>query len=115
MRVIIEPTYELLSKWAASYITRRIYQAKPTAKKPFVLGLPTGSSPIGTYKELIKLCKKGKVSFKHVITFNMDEYVGIPSGRPSGELPFVYEEKLLQPCRYSREKREYPRWQCERP
>ncbi len=89
MRVIIEPTYELLSKWAASYIARRINQAKPTAKKPFVLGLPTGSSPIGTYKELIKLCKKGTVSFKHVITFNMDEYVGIPEDHPESYHSFM--------------------------
>jgi glucosamine-6-phosphate deaminase len=42
------------------------------------LGLPAGSSPIGVYSELIELYKKGAISFKNVITFNMDEYVGIP-------------------------------------
>ena len=53
MRLIIEPNYESLSKWAANYIVAKINKARPTAEKPFVLGLPTGSSPLGTYKELI--------------------------------------------------------------
>ena len=54
MRVIIEPNYEKMSQWAANHIVRRINEFKPTAKKPFILGLPTGSTPIGTYKALIK-------------------------------------------------------------
>jgi glucosamine-6-phosphate isomerase len=90
MRVIIEPNYEALSKWAANYIAAKIIKAKPTAKKPFVLGLPTGSSPLGTYKELIKLNKKGIVSFKNVITFNMDEYVGLPEGHPESYYSFMW-------------------------
>ena len=90
MRVIIEPDYEALSKWAAYYIAAKINKAKPTAKKPFVLGLPTGSSPLGTYKELIKLCKKGTVSFKNVITFNMDEYIGIPKDHPESYYSFMW-------------------------
>ena len=75
MRLIIEPNYEKLSKWVAGYVAKRINEFQPTAERPFVLGLPTGSSPIGTYKELIALNKAGKVSFKNVVTFNMDEYV----------------------------------------
>ena len=78
MRLIIQPNYEALSKWAADYIAAKISRANPTAEKPFVLGLPTGASPLGTYKELINLYKEGVVSFQHVITFNMDEYVGLP-------------------------------------
>ena len=54
MRVIIEPTYEKLSEWAANYVVNKINAAKPTAEKPFVLGLPTGSSPIGMYQGLVK-------------------------------------------------------------
>ena len=50
MRVIIEPDYEKLSNWAAEYVINKINAANPTAEKPFVLGLPTGSSPIGMYK-----------------------------------------------------------------
>ena len=47
MRVIIEPNYGMLSEWAANYVAKKILAAKPTADKPFVLGLPTGSSPLG--------------------------------------------------------------------
>ena len=61
MRLIIEPDYEQLSKWAANYVAAKIKKANPTAEKPFVLGLPTGSSPLGMYKNLIELTSK--VSF----------------------------------------------------
>ncbi|MFH2024314.1 MAG: glucosamine-6-phosphate deaminase [bacterium] len=77
MRILIHDNYEKLSNWVAHYVARKINTAKPTAENPYVLGLPTGSSPIGTYKALVKLYKEGKVSFKNVVTFNMDEYVGI--------------------------------------
>jgi len=50
MRLIIQENYEQLSKWAANYIARKIQLAAPTAENPFVLGLPTGSSPLGVYK-----------------------------------------------------------------
>ncbi len=62
---------------------------KPTESKPFVLGLPSGSSPIGTYKEMVKLHKEGKISFKNVITFNMDEYVNIPEDHPESYHSFL--------------------------
>ena len=54
MRLIIEPNYEQLSKWAANYVAAKIKAANPTAEKPFVLGLPTGSSPLGMYKTIIE-------------------------------------------------------------
>ena len=78
MRLIIQPDYQSVSRWAAHYVAARIKAACPTAERPFVLGCPTGSSPLGMYKELIDLCKQGLVSFRHVVTFNMDEYVGLP-------------------------------------
>ena len=78
MRVIIEPDYQKLSQWAANYVANKINAANPTPEKPFVLGCPTGSSPLGMYKALIELNKQGKVSFQNVVTFNMDEYVGLP-------------------------------------
>ncbi len=90
MRVIIQPNYDKLSKWAANYVTMRIKKFKPTAKKPFVLGLPTGSSPIGMYKELVKLNRKKVVSFKNIVTFNMDEYVGIPENHPESYHSFMW-------------------------
>ena len=55
MRLIIEPNYDLMSQWAANYVVERINAAKPTKEKPFVLGLPTGSSPIGMYRALVKV------------------------------------------------------------
>lgn len=90
MRLIIQENHELTSKWVANYIARKINLAAPDEKKPFVLGLPTGSSPLGTYAELIKLFKAGFVSFKHVITFNMDEYVGIPKNHPQSYHSFMW-------------------------
>ena len=90
MRVIIEQDYNHLSQWAAAYVISRINAARPTAEKPFVLGLPTGSSPIGMYAELSKACQEGRVSFKHVITFNMDEYVGLPEEHPESYHSFMH-------------------------
>ena len=90
MRVIIEPNYELVSKWAANYVASRIKAFKPTESKPFVLGLPTGSSPLGMYKELITLNKAGKVTFKNVVTFNMDEYVNLPEDHPESYHSFMW-------------------------
>jgi glucosamine-6-phosphate deaminase len=91
MRVIIEPDYETVSKWAANYVAKKIREADPTEDEPFVLGLPTGSSPLGMYGELIKLNKVGRVSFENVITFNMDEYVGIPEEHPQSYHSFMWE------------------------
>ena len=63
MRVIIEPDYDKMSKWAANYVAKRNIEAKPTPEKPFKLGCPTGSSPLGLYRELINLYKAGEISF----------------------------------------------------
>jgi glucosamine-6-phosphate deaminase len=90
MRLIIQSGYATMSKWAANYIVSKINAAKPTAEKPFVLGLPTGSTPIQTYKELIALHKAGMVSFRNVITFNMDEYIGIPEDHPQSYHTFMW-------------------------
>ena len=90
MRVIIEPNYELASQWSANYIARSINEFGPSQAKPFVLGLPTGSSPLGIYAELIKLNKKGVVSFKDIITFNMDEYVNLPQEHPESYYSFMW-------------------------
>ena len=90
MRVIIEPNYDKMSQWAANHIVKRINEFNPTEERPFVLGLPTGSTPIGTYKALIKMHQEGKVSFKNVVTFNMDEYVGIPENHPESYHSFMW-------------------------
>jgi glucosamine-6-phosphate deaminase len=90
MRVIIEPNYELVSQWTANHVTRRINESGPSGSKPFVLGLPTGSSPLGMYRELIKLNKAGKVTFGNVVTFNMDEYVNLPEDHPESYHSFMW-------------------------
>ncbi|MCG7495768.1 glucosamine-6-phosphate deaminase [Vibrio sp. Of7-15] len=77
--------------WSARHIVNRINEFKPTADRPFVLGLPTGGTPLNTYKRLIELYKAGEVSFKHVVTFNMDEYIGIPSDHPESYRTFMHE------------------------
>ena len=73
MRVIIKDTSKEVAQWAAGYIVEQIKAKEAKTDAPFVLGLPTGSTPLETYKELIRLHKAGEVSFKNVVTFNMDE------------------------------------------
>lgn len=90
MRVIIQPSYDLLSQWAANYVASKINAFQPKESNPFVLGLPTGSSPLGMYKELIKLYEAGKVSFRNVVTFNMDEYVGLAEEHPESYHSFMW-------------------------
>ncbi|MCD8309676.1 MAG: glucosamine-6-phosphate deaminase [Prevotellaceae bacterium] len=90
MRLIIQPDYASVSQWAACYVAAKIRAARPTAEKPFLLGCPTGSSPLGMYKALIDLCRKGVVSFRHVVTFNMDEYVGLPREHPESYYSFMW-------------------------
>ena len=90
MRLIIQESYSQLSQWAAAYIVKKINEFAPTQDKPFVLGLPTGSTPLGTYRELIKLYNEGKVSFKNVVTFNMDEYIGLPEDHPESYHSFMW-------------------------
>ncbi len=91
MRLIIQPDYANISRWAASYIASEINKFNPTPEKPYVLGLPTGSTPIGTYKELIKLYTEGKVSFANVVTFNMDEYCSLPKEHSQSYYTFMWE------------------------
>jgi glucosamine-6-phosphate deaminase len=91
MRVIIHENYQNLSQWAAHYIAKRINDFNSSSNKPFVLGLPTGSTPLGVYRELIALNKAGKVSFANVVTFNMDEYIGLPETHPQSYRHFMWE------------------------
>lgn len=91
MRIIIHENYDALSKWTAYHIARKIKAYEPTPERKFVLGLPTGSSPVGTYQELVKLYQQGKVSFKNVVTFNMDEYIELPEDHPQSYHFFMWE------------------------
>jgi glucosamine-6-phosphate deaminase len=89
MRLIILENYDAVSRWAAAYIAGRINRFG--GDRPFVLGLPTGSSPLGTYKELIELHRAGKLSFANVVTFNMDEYVGLAEDHPQSYHRFMWD------------------------
>lgn len=91
MRLIPLSNKAKVGKWAARHIADSINKFAPTAERPFVLGLPTGSTPLTTYAALIELHKAGEVSFKHVVTFNMDEYVGIDPNHQESYRTFMHE------------------------
>jgi glucosamine-6-phosphate deaminase len=91
MRIIIRKNYETCALWTARYIAQCIRDFQPVENKPFVLGLPTGSTPLGVYRELIQLNKAGKISFRNVVTFNMDEYVGLPENHQQSYHYFMRE------------------------
>lgn len=91
MRLVPLDNADQVSDWAARYIADKINAFQPTAEKPFVLGLPTGSTPQKTYQALIQLYQAGEVSFKNVVTFNMDEYVGLPADHPESYHTFMHE------------------------
>ena len=90
MRVIIENNAAEAGRWAANYVAEQINAKAKVCSEPFVLGLPTGSTPLGMYAELINLYKAGKVSFANVVTFNMDEYVGLPEEHPESYHSFMW-------------------------
>lgn len=90
MRLIIKDNYDSCAKWAADYIAKSINDFAPTKDKPYVLGLPTGSTPLGIYKRLIELNKKKVVSFENVITFNMDEYAGLDANHDQSYHYFMH-------------------------
>ncbi|MBR7029867.1 MAG: glucosamine-6-phosphate deaminase [Prevotella sp.] len=94
MRVIIQSDYQKMSQWAAHHVIKRINEFNPTPDHKFVLGLPTGSSPVGMYNALVEACRAGKVSFKNVLTFNMDEYVGLPETHPESYHAFMARNLL---------------------
>jgi glucosamine-6-phosphate deaminase len=91
MRLIIQKNYEEASRWAANHIAERIHHFAPTRDRPLVLGLPTGSSPLGIYQELINLYKAGKISFAQIVSFNMDEYVGLGGDHPQSYRRFMQD------------------------
>ena len=90
MRLIPLTNATNVGLWSARYIVDTINKFSPTADKPFVLGLPTGGTPLKTYKRLVELYQAGEVSFTNVVTFNMDEYVGIAPSHPESYYSFMH-------------------------
>ncbi|GAA4498130.1 glucosamine-6-phosphate deaminase [Pseudaeromonas paramecii] len=91
MRLIPLKQADQVGLWSARYIVDRIKAFAPTPERPFVLGLPTGGTPLSTYRRLIQLYQQGDVSFANVVTFNMDEYVGLPAEHPQSYRRFMYD------------------------
>ncbi|EGW32677.1 glucosamine-6-phosphate isomerase [Spathaspora passalidarum NRRL Y-27907] len=92
MRQATFSSAEDASEYLANYIISKVNNFQPTPSKPFVLGLPTGSSPEGVYARLIKANKAGKVTFKNVVTFNMDEYLGLKPTDKQSYHYFMYDK-----------------------
>ena len=90
MKIVIRNNAKEGSLWAAHYIARKINEKAARTDKPFVIGLCTGSTPVDTYAELIRMVKAGEVSFKNVISFNMDEYAGLPESHPESYHSFMH-------------------------
>ncbi len=86
MEVIVSDTYEGVSR-AAAQLVAKVLNSKPNA----VLGLATGSTPLGLYKELIRLHRDEGLDFSQVTTFNLDEYVGLTKDHPQSYHYFMHE------------------------
>ncbi|WP_213975049.1 glucosamine-6-phosphate deaminase [Tepidanaerobacter acetatoxydans] len=86
MQVFIEKDYSAMSEKAAQIFANEIKQ-----KPDLVLGLATGSTPIGTYKELIRMHKEEGLDFSKVVSFNLDEYYGLAPDNPQSYNYFMFE------------------------
>ncbi|MBI1389749.1 MAG: glucosamine-6-phosphate deaminase [bacterium] len=86
MEVVILDSYEQISKKAAKEVSNLI-RNKPNC----VLGLATGSTPLGLYQELIRMHKEEGLDFSKISTFNLDEYYGIPPAHPQSYYAFMHE------------------------
>ena len=86
MRVIIVKDYDRMSKLAAKFIADELRR-----KPALVLGLATGSTPIGMYQELIRMHKEEGLDFSKVITFNLDDYIGLPKDHPESYHSFMWK------------------------
>ena len=86
MKIIRTRDYQDMSRKSANIISAQVI-LKPDS----VLGLATGSSPVGTYEKLVDWCNKGDIDFSNVKTVNLDEYIGLPKDNPCSYYYFMYE------------------------
>jgi len=86
MEVIVHQSYEEMSRAAAQAVAE-VLNAKPNA----ILGMATGSTPLGVYQELVRMHQRGELDFSQVTTFNLDEYVGLPTNHPQSYHFFMHE------------------------
>lgn len=92
MRLVIVDNEEEVTTWAAKMVRKSINGFKPTAERPFVLGLPTGGTPSLMYSKLVSFVRDGSLSFRYVVTFNMDEYVNLPSEHPESYHSYMWDK-----------------------
>lgn len=97
MKVIICKDYDEMSQMAAEIVANQINSNPHT-----VLGLATGSTPVGMYRNLVKMNREGKVDFSNVVTFNLDEYVGLNKDHPCSYHRFM-DENLFDHVNIKRE------------
>lgn len=90
MRVIFLDTSDHVAQWVAHYVVCRINSFHPTIDNPFVLGLPAGRTPIKTYENIIEMHRSSQVSFKNVVIFTMDEYLGLSRADPNSYYTFIH-------------------------
>jgi glucosamine-6-phosphate deaminase len=109
MRVVIEPDYEALSRTAAGFVADLV-RRKPDC----VLGLATGSTPIGLYKELIRLNEEEGLDFSQVTSFNLDEYYGLGPDHDQS-YSFFMEEQLFKHLKPGLKETNVPCGMCEDP
>uniref|UniRef100_A0A0V0G7D5 Glucosamine-6-phosphate isomerase n=1 Tax=Triatoma dimidiata TaxID=72491 RepID=A0A0V0G7D5_TRIDM len=91
MRLLILETADKVAEWSAQYVMKKINDFKPSLERYFVLGLPTGGTPLGMYRKLVEYYKSNRISFKYVKTFNMDEYVDLPESHPESYHHYMFE------------------------
>ncbi|MEG7336337.1 glucosamine-6-phosphate deaminase [Bacillus sp. 0102A] len=87
MKIIVAEHYEELCKLSANIIKEHVQ-----AKKDAVLGLATGSTPVGLYKQLISDYQSGEIDFSKVTTFNLDEYAGLSPSHPQSYNYFMHDQ-----------------------
>ena len=109
MKLIIKENYEELSKE-----TSKIIESQIREKKNSVLGLATGSSPLGAYKDLVRKFQEEGLTFKDIISFNLDEYIGLDKNNKSGYTYFM-NEKFFKYIDIKRENTYIPNGMAEDP
>ncbi|NDL68270.1 glucosamine-6-phosphate deaminase [Clostridiales bacterium F-3ap] len=87
MNIIIVKDFEEMSRKAA-----HLFVAQLLNKPDSVLGLATGSTPLGLYRELVAFCNQGMISFDKVVSFNLDEYIGLEPDHPQSYSHFMEQE-----------------------
>lgn len=109
MKIIVTESYDEMSRTAAE-----IFGEEIRADSRIVLGLATGSTPIGTYKELVRKHREEKLDFSNVTTFNLDEYVGLEANNPNS-YRFFMEKNLFNQVNIDRKKTHVPDGMTDNP